>query len=280
MAAIPRGGAVWADNGSITLLNDTIAGSSPVVSKATLGNAAVGGSAGLPGHGGAPGGATGAMGSGRGGGLFDTGGFFMTLKNTIVANNYALSNPDVSGAFTGDDHNLIGHVGASAGFGGSDFAGADQFLTALGNYGGPTQTMLPVTGPALDGGDDVVAPATDQRGIARPQGSHVDIGAVEVNNLTFTIISGSNQTTKRGKRFKPLLVQVTENGQPVPGLLVSFAVVPGSNGAAGKLSHAFATTNAAGQASTKITANSKVGSFTITARVELGLSVTFNLKNS
>ena len=53
-------------------------------------------------------------------------------------------------------------------------------LGALGNYGGSTQTVPLLPGSAaIDAADDSVCPATDQRGMARPQGSHCDIGAFE-----------------------------------------------------------------------------------------------------
>jgi len=55
-------------------------------------------------------------------------------------------------------------------------------LAPLGNYGGPTQTMPPLPGsPAIDTGSDSATNtfAFDQRGLARLQGLHVDIGAVE-----------------------------------------------------------------------------------------------------
>ena len=64
----------------------------------------------------------------------------------------------------------------------------DPKLGALGANGGPTQTMLPLTGsPLIDGIPDPAGgcPAfptitTDQRGVTRPQGPGCDIGAVEV----------------------------------------------------------------------------------------------------
>jgi hypothetical protein len=56
---------------------------------------------------------------------------------------------------------------------------ADPLLAALGNYGGPTQTMPPLPGSLAI--DNAVATAlnTDQRGFPRPLGLAPDIGAVE-----------------------------------------------------------------------------------------------------
>jgi hypothetical protein len=57
---------------------------------------------------------------------------------------------------------------------------ADPLLGALGDYGGFTQTVPLLAGsPAINAGNDAVCPATDQRGFARPQGTHCDIGAFE-----------------------------------------------------------------------------------------------------
>jgi predicted outer membrane repeat protein len=63
---------------------------------------------------------------------------------------------------------------------------SDPLLGPLQNNGGATPTFLPGIGsPAIDNGADIVctagpAHARDQRGVARPQGAHCDIGAVEV----------------------------------------------------------------------------------------------------
>jgi len=70
---------------------------------------------------------------------------------------------------------------------------ADPALGSFADNGGPTWTFLPGLGSAaLDAGDDSVcsaAPvnAVDQRGIARPQGAHCDIGAVETTHPADTI---------------------------------------------------------------------------------------------
>jgi hypothetical protein len=57
----------------------------------------------------------------------------------------------------------------------------DPKLGTLAYNGGFTPTFVPGAGSvAIDTGKDAGCPATDQRGIARPQGAHCDIGAVEV----------------------------------------------------------------------------------------------------
>ena len=64
---------------------------------------------------------------------------------------------------------------------------ADPLLGTLGNYGGFTQTIPLLAGSsAIDTGNDAICPATDQRGVARPQGAHCDIGAYELYELDTT----------------------------------------------------------------------------------------------
>jgi hypothetical protein len=55
-------------------------------------------------------------------------------------------------------------------------------LAALADNGGPTQTHALLPGsPAIDAAsDDCPPPATDQRGVSRPQGAKCDIGAFEL----------------------------------------------------------------------------------------------------
>jgi CSLREA domain-containing protein len=65
--------------------------------------------------------------------------------------------------------------------GAGDRPGADPALGALQDNGGLTATRAPALGsPAIDGAAGCPPPATDQRGIIRPQLSSCDIGAVEV----------------------------------------------------------------------------------------------------
>jgi hypothetical protein len=77
-----------------------------------------------------------------------------------------------------------------------------------------------------------------------------------------------------------IATKVTQNGKPVAGVVVRFAVVPGSTGAAGTLRHNQVATAANGTASVGLTANSKAGAFMVTARIGAGLTLTFDLKNT
>lgn len=63
----------------------------------------------------------------------------------------------------------------------SDLVIANAQIDPLGDNGGPTLThsLLPGS-PAIDAADDALCPLTDQRGVARPQGAHCDIGSYEL----------------------------------------------------------------------------------------------------
>jgi hypothetical protein len=73
-------------------------------------------------------------------------GALINLKNTIVSGN------------TGGDVNGTTDLG-------NNLIGGNALLAALGNYGGPTQTMASLPGsPAINAGTATGAPTTDQRG--------------------------------------------------------------------------------------------------------------------
>ena len=115
--------------------------------------------------------------------LSDQGGVAtVILKNTILAGNQS-QNVGTYGAnthFISLGHNLADDNagGFLAGIG--DLTSTNPLLAVLSNYGGTTKTLFLKRGsPAINTGDDSGAPATDQRGVARPQGTHVDIGAIE-----------------------------------------------------------------------------------------------------
>jgi predicted outer membrane repeat protein len=104
-------------------------------------------------------------------------------RNSIIAGNSAATGPDISGTLTSQGFNLIQNtngctiVGTTTG----NLLGVNPRLGPLQNNGGPTWTHALLSGsPAIDAGGSTGAPSTDQRGVPRPQGAGVDIGAVEV----------------------------------------------------------------------------------------------------
>jgi hypothetical protein len=105
------------------------------------------------------------------------------IRNTIFWGNTATT----AGAQIYNDtsypalSNSVVQGGCPAGSTCMDLLSTDPLLGALGNYGGFTQTIPILAGSsAINTGDNVVCPATDQRGITRPQGA-CDIGAYEFN---------------------------------------------------------------------------------------------------
>jgi uncharacterized repeat protein (TIGR01451 family) len=108
----------------------------------------------------------------------------LNVTNTIIqANTVNGTEGDCSGLVAPTSaNNLTGD--ASCLFADAGSVQGDPQLAALGNNGGPTNTMLPAEGsPVIDAGTNTACPATDQRGVTRPQRTACDIGAVEVEPL-------------------------------------------------------------------------------------------------
>ncbi|HEX8998388.1 MAG TPA: choice-of-anchor Q domain-containing protein, partial [Blastocatellia bacterium] len=223
--------------------------------------------------------------TGSGGGSFGGIGSFnsgasITLKNTIVAGNTG-TQAGGNGAITSLGNNI-----SSDGTGNLHAAGdqpnTNPLLAPLGNYGGtmPTHGLLPGS-PAINAGTSAGAPATDQRGIARPQLSLFDIGAFESQGFTLTIASGNNQTTLVSTAFaNPLSVTVAANGlnEPVNGGRVSF-MPPGSGASAGVAGNP--ATISGGSATTgTVTANATGGTYNVAASATGATPINFTLTNN
>jgi len=112
----------------------------------------------------------------------------LTIRNTIIAGN---TSGDLSGNVLSEGYNLFGTTNGG-GFAGTDLLDVVPLLGPLQDNGGPTETMAPLPGsPAIDrtpGTPGVNFPATDQRGVLRPQGALADTGGVEIE------ISGAGST--------------------------------------------------------------------------------------
>lgn len=205
---------------------------------------------------------------GQGGGLGNHG--TVNIRSSIIADNSDASSPDVSGSFVDQGNNLIGKSDGSTDFTngtngsivGTIAAPVNPLLAPLGNYGGLTQThaLLP-SSLAINAGNSPLA--ADQRGLARVGTS--DIGAFELRGFTMAATSGTPQNTTVNTAFgNPLSVTVTANNaiEPVAGGIVNFTAP--TTGASAILTSP-ATIDATGQASTAATANTKAGSYTVTA---------------
>jgi CSLREA domain-containing protein len=163
------------DSGNATIRNATITGNTlGVRGDAGAATAGRGGSAPSGGTPGSPG--TAAAGlpgiDGAGGALRAEA--TTTLANSIVAGNALLS---CDGTVVDGGHDIAVPDVACPG------ANVDPLLAALADNGGPsrTQALLPRS-PAIDAlpASGANCPATDERGVPRPQGPACDIGAYEV----------------------------------------------------------------------------------------------------
>jgi predicted outer membrane repeat protein len=107
------------------------------------------------------------------------GGIYNDSNDVIVHNSIVYGN---SG---GEIYNSVGGIAVDysiiqGGYPGADNIDSNPMLGPLQDNGGFSNTMMLFTGsPAIDAGNHVNCPSTDQRGIVRPQGNGCDIGAVE-----------------------------------------------------------------------------------------------------
>lgn len=136
-----------------------------------------------------------------GGGVYNTG--ELNFTNTILANSVSGDDCYNSNGYTGtvntNSNNLIETNGSTGHACGSPAVTGDPMLGALAENGGFTMTMALLPGsPAIDAGSALSCPATDQRGVSRPQGNACDIGAYEAEvapaPTAFFLSLGSNQT--------------------------------------------------------------------------------------
>jgi CSLREA domain-containing protein len=154
----------------------------------------------------------------RGGGIYISSTASATLTNTLVADNTASEAgqpPDLQALGTVNAvHSLIGDPAGHSVTNGIDgnivgVAAADLHLGALADNGGLTPTLALLPGsPAIDAASSASCPATDQRGVKRPQGAGCDIGAFEYD---YPVLTGF---------FSPVNAEPTLNtakaGQSIP----------------------------------------------------------------
>lgn len=168
----------------------------------------------------------------------------LTIGNSIVAGNpYG----NLGGPFTDLGYNLTS---------------GDPKLGALGTYGGPTPTMLPLAGsPAIDRGGTAAngCPATDQRGIKRPQGAACDIGAVEVgppDTTPPTITPTVTGTTGAGGWYTSDVTvtwTVAENDSPITAKTGCDSVTLKSDTAAAGVTYTCSATSTGGTSTKSVT---------------------------
>ena len=120
-----------------------------------------------------------------GGGIYRASGAgSVTLRNTIVTNSPAGGN--CSPGITNGGNNM--DSGPTCGWASNNGSRSNTLprLGPLANNGGPTLTLALLPGsPAIDAGNPATCTASDQRGVARPQGDRCDMGAYEKTELIF-----------------------------------------------------------------------------------------------
>jgi len=177
-----NGGGIYNEKGSPTLTNVTFSANSAntgggmynYISSPTLTNVTFS-----------------ANSANTGGGMYNFSNSSPTLKNTLIANSPSGGDcvSDASTLNASSSNNLIEASANACGLTNSvngNIVGQDPALGALANNGGFTQTHALLTGsPAINKGTNTGCPATDQRGITRPQGAHCDIGAFEFVNTVY-----------------------------------------------------------------------------------------------
>ena len=105
----------------------------------------------------------------------------VTIQNSIVAGN-GLYDCQVEGGaaavLTSLGNNVFGDDSCGSATG--DQTSTDPLIGPLADNGGPTLThALQAGSPAIDAANADACSATDQRGVARPQGAGCDVGAYE-----------------------------------------------------------------------------------------------------
>ncbi|MEM8953222.1 MAG: choice-of-anchor Q domain-containing protein [Verrucomicrobiota bacterium] len=158
---------------------------------------------------------------GNGGGIYSEGSFTtLTVENSILACNDAIAGDDLGLASSpnifASGKNLIGDndtvstlfpaglPNANGDYVGSPSAKLNPLLAPLANYGGFVQTKPPFsTSLAINNAATLTtSPGTDQRGVARPQNSTPDIGAIELLDLSDPFVDTDND--HMDDRLEPL----------------------------------------------------------------------------
>ena len=129
-----------------------------------------------------------------GGGIWDVFGV-LTLRNTILANSLSGGDCAPSRIDGGGNLDTDGTCGGTT---------SDPFLGPLQNNGGPTQTMaISMASPAFAGANPANCPATDQRGVLRPQFLSCDIGAYEFDTANSLLTAVRKQYPHFDSHGKP-----------------------------------------------------------------------------
>jgi hypothetical protein len=128
----------------------------------------------------------------NGGGMDNVSSSNPQIRNTLFWGNTAPSGAQI---YNNSGTPVVSNSVVQGGYtGGTNIITTNPLLGTLGNNGGFTQTIpLLENSSAIDTGNDTVCPAADQRGVARPQGAHCDIGAYEYEVNLVVMVGGAPQ---------------------------------------------------------------------------------------
>ena len=233
------------------------------------------------------------------GGLYPDSGSALNIKNAIVSGNTSASvvNCGGSGTINSAGNNL--ESADTCGFhNAGDQINTDPKLGPLQDNGGSTLTMAELTGsPAIDAGTNNGCPATDQRGVSRPQGAACDIGAYEAAAASLSLTKSAPAAAVVGYPFG-YTITVSNNGpgpstgttlvDQLPAGETSYGVNPSqgtctSAGSPAKITCSLGNIENGSSATVKITvAEANQGNVTNTARVtnDQGASVSSSATTS
>ena len=107
----------------------------------------------------------------------------MCIRDSLQS--FGVDDCELTDPVTSTGYNIETTDSCGIGAGAGDFTNFDgELFEPLGDYGGPTPTLLPAFGSstyvdAIPLADCSATVTVDQRGVARPDGPGCDIGAVE-----------------------------------------------------------------------------------------------------
>ena len=173
---------------------------------------------------------------------------FNNTSATLIAGNDTFSGNTSGGIFSSGStlsvtNTILAEASECSGAdcptsgGGNIYAGSGLTLAPLGNYGGPTQTLLPLPGSsAICAGSASLIPSaatTDQRGFSNENTTYsgftasapcVDAGSVQTNYTAAAFNNTSYTGTVNLAGTTPsLIVSITENGQNIDGVPVTLS---------------------------------------------------------
>jgi len=229
---------------------------------------------------------------------------FSLTNSTIKGNTstgYLASNVYCSSSCSSFNNNIFANsaVGSNCGYqvsglpsnnistdsscdGASVVTEAELALGTLGDYGGPTPTIPLLPGSvAIENGDNGTCTSADQRGISRPQGGVCDVGAYESRRFTLVKTGGDSQSTLVDTSFSnPLTLSINSSfSEPVNGGQITFTAP--AIGASTTFAPTATGTISGGAASLPATANWFSGSYLVEADASgAAAPLSYNLTNT